>query len=80
MTLYAGVGSGANKVKLEQPSLQLTTGDLMPAIGFGCWKLPKETTAECVFNAIKCGYRMIDEACDYGNEREAGLGIKMTLD
>lgn len=52
----------------------------MPAIGFGCWKLPKETTAECVFNAIKCGYRMIDEACDYGNEREAGLGIKMTLD
>jgi D-xylose reductase len=48
----------------------------MPSVGLGCWKLSKELTANTVYNAIsKCGYRCIDEACDYGNEKECGEGI-----
>ena len=60
--------------------ITLSTGSTMPAVGFGCWKVPKEKTAECVYTAIKSGYRLIDEACDYGNEKECGEGIKKALD
>jgi diketogulonate reductase-like aldo/keto reductase len=49
-------------------------------MGFGCWKVPKDKCAEVVYNAIKAGYRTIDEAADYGNEVEAGQGIKKALD
>jgi D-xylose reductase len=49
-------------------------------MGFGCWKVPKDKCADAVYNAIKAGYRTIDEAADYGNEVEAGLGIKRAID
>ena len=52
----------------------------MPLVGFGIWKIPKETCAETVYTAIKNGYRLIDSACDYGNEKEAGEGIKRAID
>ena len=51
----------------------------MPSVGFGCWKVPKDQCAEAVYNAIKNGYRCIDEACDYGNEKEAGQGISRAI-
>jgi len=52
----------------------------MPSVGYGCWKVPKDVLPDCIYNAIKSGYRLIDEACDYGNEKECGLGIKRALD
>ena len=61
-------------------NLALHSGDQMPSVGFGCWKVPKDQTANCVFEAIKAGYRCIDEACDYGNEVQAGEGIKKALE
>ena len=51
----------------------------MPTVGLGCWKIPNDITADTVYNAIKAGYRCIDEACDYGNEKEAGEGIKRAI-
>jgi len=53
---------------------------MMPSVGFGCWKIPKDQTADSVYNAIKAGYKCIDEACDYANEPEAGIGIKRAID
>ena len=47
----------------------------IPAVGFGCWKLPKETASDLVFKAIQIGYRHIDSACDYGNEKEVDIKI-----
>ena len=44
----------------------------MPAVGLGLWKMPKAEGAEVVYNAIKNGYRLLDSACDYGNEQETG--------
>ena len=41
-------------------SYTLRSGDKMPAVGFGCWKVPKESTAESCYQAIKAGYRLID--------------------
>lgn len=32
-----------------------------------------------VLEALKIGYRLLDSACDYGNESEVGEGIKMAL-
>lgn len=52
--------------------LTLNTGAKMPAVGFGCWQVPTDQCADVVYSAIKSGYRLIDEAAVYGNEKEAG--------
>jgi D-xylose reductase len=53
--------------------------DLMPAVGFGLWKIAKDDTAAMVCEAIEAGYRHLDSAADYGNEVEAGEGIRRAL-
>ncbi|XOV89141.1 MAG: aldo/keto reductase [Pseudomonadota bacterium] len=52
----------------------------IPAVGFGLWKIAREDCADAVYAAIRAGYRHIDSACDYGNEAEAGIGIRRALD
>lgn len=55
----------------------LNNGIKIPCIGYGTWQTPSDgTTKECVKNAITCGYRHIDTAFAYGNEKEVGEGIK----
>jgi D-xylose reductase len=51
----------------------------MPLLGFGCWKVPKETCAATIQTALESGYRCIDSACDYGNEVEVGQGIAAAI-
>ncbi len=52
-------------------------GIKIPCIGYGTWQTPSDgTTKECVINAIKAGYRHIDTAFAYGNEKEVGEAIK----
>jgi len=48
-------------------------------ISFGLWKITKSTCADTLYNAIKTGYRLFDGACDYGNEKEAGEGVRRAL-
>lgn len=55
------------------------TQDQMPAVGFGLWKIAKDATADMVYTAIKSGYRHLDSAADYGNEKQAGEGIRRAL-
>jgi alcohol dehydrogenase (NADP+) len=50
------------------------TLDAIPLLGFGTWNL-KTNTTEVVSLAIQQGYRHIDCAAAYGNEREVGRGI-----
>ena len=52
----------------------------MPQGGFGLWKLPKNVTADVVVNAVEAGYRLFDGACDYGNEKEVGEGIRRVIE
>lgn len=47
----------------------------MPRIGFGTWQLDKGRCAAAVRAAIEAGYRHVDTAQVYGNEREVGEGI-----
>mgnify|MGYP006082364377 CR=1 FL=1 len=60
--------------------LTVQSGEKMPTVGFGMWKIAKDQTAEATYQAIKAGYRLIDQACDYGNEKECGEGIKKAID
>ncbi|KAF8899032.1 NADP-dependent oxidoreductase domain-containing protein [Infundibulicybe gibba] len=55
------------------------TGQKMPLVGFGLWKLTKSSCADTVYNAIKAGYRLLDGAGDYGNEKEAGEGVRRAI-
>ena len=46
---------------------------------FGLWKVNNDKCADQVYNAIKIGYRLFDGACDYGNEKEAGEGVRRAI-
>jgi D-xylose reductase len=52
----------------------------MPLVGFGTWKVPKDVCAEQVYQTLKVGYKLLDCACDYGNEHKVGEGIKRAID
>jgi len=52
----------------------------MPTVGYGTWKSPKDQLPTCTYEAIKMGYRLIDEAAAYGNEKECGEGVKRAID
>lgn len=57
----------------------LNNGIKIPQIGFGCWKVPNDICADQIYNAIKTGYRLFDGACDYGNEKEVGEGVRRAI-
>ena len=56
--------------------VKLNNGVEMPILGFGVFQIPQEETKEAVLNAIKTGYRLIDTAQSYFNEKEVGEAIK----
>ena len=65
---------------MGKQSKTLASGHEMPLVGFGLWKVPTESCADIVYNAIKVGYRLFDGAYDYQNEKEAGAGIKRAIE
>ncbi len=54
-------------------------GSALPSPGLGTWKIPEELTPQIVHQAIEAGYRHLDCAADYGNERLVGKGIASAL-
>jgi D-xylose reductase len=60
-------------------SVALRSGLQMPAMGFGTWKIPQRDAKVTVYEAIKAGFRHLDCACDYGNEKEVGEGISQAI-
>jgi diketogulonate reductase-like aldo/keto reductase len=58
------------------PYLDLNNGVKMPQLGLGVFLSPKEQTADAVVAAIEQGYRLIDTAAVYGNERQVGEGLR----
>ncbi|WP_285247128.1 aldo/keto reductase [Pseudarthrobacter sp. efr-133-R2A-89] len=56
--------------------LTLNNGVTMPALGLGVFQSPPEETTAAVQTALEVGYRHIDTAAAYGNEREVGEGIR----
>lgn len=54
----------------------LSNGVLIPKLGFGTWFIDDDRAAHAVQDAITAGYRNIDTAQAYGNERGVGEGVR----
>jgi 2,5-diketo-D-gluconate reductase A len=58
------------------PVIELNDGHRIPQIGLGTWPLDDHQVAAAVVNAVEAGYRHIDTAVKYGNEKGVGNGIR----
>jgi diketogulonate reductase-like aldo/keto reductase len=58
------------------PNAKLNNGITMPLLGLGVYDLYQKQAIEVVETAIEIGYRLIDNASMYENEKEIGIGIK----
>ena len=59
-----------------QPTLTLNNGVQMPQLGLGVFQASPDATAAAVTEALRIGYRHIDTAAAYGNEREVGDALR----
>lgn len=57
-------------------NFELNNGVKIPALGLGTWLLNDEQTEQAVIDAISLGYRHIDTAQAYGNEKGVGEGVR----
>jgi diketogulonate reductase-like aldo/keto reductase len=60
---------------LTIPKIELNSNAWMPQVGYGTWLSDKGKVGEAVKSAIRCGYRHIDCAFIYGNQREIGQAM-----
>ncbi|MDD7834540.1 aldo/keto reductase [Paenarthrobacter sp. AB444] len=58
------------------PLIELNDHHKIPQIGLGTWPLNDAEVADAVAEAVSCGYRHIDTAVKYGNEKGVGNGIR----
>ncbi|WP_374008600.1 aldo/keto reductase [Leifsonia sp. LS-T14] len=58
------------------PQLTVNDGNTIPQLGFGVYKIPADETADAVVTALDAGYRHIDTAAFYENERGVGEGVR----
>jgi 2,5-diketo-D-gluconate reductase A len=58
------------------PTLTLNNGVEIPQLGFGVFQIPPEETAAATRSALEIGYRHIDTAQMYGNEKEVGQAVR----
>jgi 2,5-diketo-D-gluconate reductase A len=58
------------------PSVTLSNGVAMPAIGLGTWPMTDDEATVAVDRALRLGWRLIDTAENYGNETGVGRGIR----
>jgi 2,5-diketo-D-gluconate reductase A len=60
----------------QVPTIKLNNGATIPQLGFGVYQIPPEDTADAVNTALSIGYRHIDTAEMYQNEKGVGEGIR----
>ena len=58
------------------PLLPLADGTVIPQLGFGLYKVPAADAVRLCLEAIDAGYRHLDTAALYGNEREVGEAVR----
>jgi 2,5-diketo-D-gluconate reductase A len=61
----------------EHPSIALNDGRAIPQLGFGVFQIPPgKATQDAVEAAFAAGYRHVDTAAVYRNERDVGAAIR----
>jgi 2,5-diketo-D-gluconate reductase A len=58
------------------PTISLNNGVEIPQLGFGVFQIKPEETVKATTSALEIGYRHIDTAQMYGNEREVGIAVR----
>jgi 2,5-diketo-D-gluconate reductase A len=58
------------------PTIELNDGHTIPQLGFGVFRIDPDDTAQAVSDALEIGYRHIDTAEMYGNEKGVGEGVR----
>lgn len=61
---------------IEKEEYVLCNGHYIPKIGLGTWMIPDDKAAQAVIDATKLGYRLIDTAQAYENEKGVGEGVR----
>jgi 2,5-diketo-D-gluconate reductase A len=64
-----------NRAMDRTPRIKLNNGVTMPNLGFGTFAIAPDQTAEAVHTAIRTGYRLIDTAASYRNEKQVGEAV-----
>src|SRR5246127_1453264 len=60
---------------MTAPLITLNDGNAIPSLGLGVFQTPPDATEQAVSAALQAGYRHVDTAAIYGNEREVGRAI-----
>jgi len=58
------------------PLVEMNDGRSIPVIGFGVWQVPDDVVVDATLRALEVGYRHIDTACVYENERGVGEALR----
>lgn len=61
-----------------QDTITLYNGVKIPCLGLGTYQSPDAVASAAVKSAMELGYRLIDTAAAYGNERGVGQGIRIS--
>src|ERR1019366_10748537 len=69
----ARLGRGERMLAME--TIDINKGVGMPALGLGVFQTPTDETRDAVRAALGSGYRLIDTAAAYGNERQVGEAV-----
>ena len=59
----------------DERSVELASGTRMPILGLGTWQARGRDAADAVRTALAIGYRLLDTATIYRNEREVGRAL-----
>ena len=65
-------------MKNDQPYTTLRNGVQMPLLGLGVYDMYEKEAEQAVLDALEIGYRLIDTAALYGNEKEVGKAVKQS--
>ncbi|UQX03882.1 aldo/keto reductase [Streptomyces sp. RerS4] len=60
---------------IQVPTIELNNGVAMPQLGYGVWQVPDSEAERAVATALEAGYRSIDTAAVYANERGTGKAV-----
>lgn len=60
----------------QNPKIKLNSGQLIPQVGLGVYKVAGESAEPLIIEAFEAGYRRIDTAAFYGNEPEVGAAVR----
>ena len=61
---------------IKDETYTLSNGNKIPRLGYGTWMIPENSAAEAVGLAVSAGYRLIDTAQAYANEKGVGEGVR----